>query len=66
MLTAPRDKQLYTLLVEGLANKEIAARMGITYYSAKTYIRELYKKLGVGSRAELMALEVRRLKGENS
>ncbi len=64
MLTAPRDKQLYTLILEGLANKEIAVRMGLTHATVKTYVRDLYKKLDVKSREELMALEIRRLKPE--
>ena len=44
------------LLVQGLSEKEVADKMGITPSTAHGYIKILHKRLKVHSRAELLAL----------
>jgi DNA-binding NarL/FixJ family response regulator len=51
VLTA-RQQQILSLLVLGLANAEIAARLYLTESTVKTHVRAIYAKLGVRSRKE--------------
>jgi len=47
----PRQLQLLRALAAGRANKELAHDLGITEATVKGYLKELYAKLGVTSRA---------------
>lgn len=47
----PRQLQLLRALAAGSANKELAHDLGISESTAKGYLKELYAKLGVTSRA---------------
>lgn len=58
-LTA-RELQVLRTLAEGLANKEIAARLGISEHTAKFHVTQILAKLGVGSRAQAVAAGIRR------
>lgn len=53
-LTA-RESEIANLLQEGLANKEIALRLGITTRTVKNHLHHVYDKLGVHSRGEVAA-----------
>jgi DNA-binding NarL/FixJ family response regulator len=55
-----REREVLALLADGLANKQIAARLGISKNTVKTHLELLFDKLGVGSRAEAVATGVRR------
>ena len=55
-----REREILALLADGLANKQIAARLGISKNTVKTHIELLFDKLGVSSRAEAVATGVRR------
>jgi DNA-binding NarL/FixJ family response regulator len=57
-LTA-REAQILALLAEGLVNKEIAARLGISRHTVKTHLAALFHKLGVTTRAEAVAAGAR-------
>ena len=57
-LTA-REAQVLALLAEGLVNKEIAARLGISRHTVKTHLAALFHKLGVTTRAEAVAAGAR-------
>ncbi|HKC80247.1 MAG TPA: helix-turn-helix transcriptional regulator, partial [Gemmatimonadaceae bacterium] len=47
-----REREILALLADGLANKQIAARLGISKNTVKTHLELLFDKLGVSSRAE--------------
>ncbi len=47
-----REQAVLELLVEGLHNKEMAARLGISRRTVDRYCDNIYAKLGVGSRTE--------------
>lgn len=51
-LTA-RERQVLVLLVEGLANKEVARKLGISVRTAETHREHLSRKLGIASIAGL-------------
>jgi DNA-binding CsgD family transcriptional regulator/PAS domain-containing protein len=54
---------LATLLADGTGLRDAAARAGITYGSARVYLKSIYRKLDVHDRAQL-ALRLARLGGE--
>jgi len=51
-----RDRELLRLLFGGCDVAAIASRMGIQCSSAATYIKRLYRKLGISGQRELLAL----------
>jgi DNA-binding NarL/FixJ family response regulator len=57
-LTA-REAQILALLAEGLVNKQVAARLGISRHTVKTHLAALFHKLGVSTRAEAVAAGAR-------
>lgn len=52
---APRQRQVLELLLEGLADKEIAERLGISRHTVNQYTKQIYRRFGVTSRAVLTA-----------
>ncbi len=52
---SPREKETAVMLLQGQSAKQIAETLGITVNTANFHIKNLYKKLGVGSRSELFA-----------
>ena len=46
----PREAQVLGLLAEGLSNKAMAKRLGISPETVKDYLNGVYRKLGVGDR----------------
>ncbi|SRR5579871_2066307 len=55
-----REREILALLADGLGNKQIAARLGISTNTVKTHLELLFDKIGVSSRAEAVATGVRR------
>ena len=49
----PRETELVRLVSEGLRNKEIAFRLGLTEGTVKVNLHRIYEKLGVSTRVEL-------------
>lgn len=52
---SPREAQLAALLRQGLGNKQIAAALGLSEGTVKFHLRNLYAKLGVRDRAQVVA-----------
>ena len=50
---APRERQLIRFVREGLRNREIAQKLGVTEGTVKTYLHAVFEKLGVTNRTEL-------------
>jgi DNA-binding NarL/FixJ family response regulator len=55
----PREQEVLGLLSEGLSNKHIAARLGITERTAKFHVNAILGKLGAESRTEAVVLAAR-------
>lgn len=47
-----REAQILVLVSEGLLNKEISARLNISFFTVKAHLRKIYEKLHVRCRAE--------------
>jgi len=58
-LTA-REQQIVQGIEDGLSYKLIAARLGIHISTVRTHIRQVYRKLEVNSKGEVMALARKR------
>lgn len=50
---APREKELIAHVRQGLRNREIAERLGVTEGTVKVYLHSIYEKLGIANRTEL-------------
>ena len=46
-----RERQVLELMRDGLAKKEIAARMDLSFHTVDGYLRNIYTKLHVHSQA---------------
>jgi NarL family two-component system response regulator YdfI len=56
----PRESEVLQMLASGLANKEIAARLGISEHTVKFHVASILGKLGAGTRTEAVSLGIRR------
>ena len=53
-LLSKREMDVVRSLSEGLTNREIAERLGLSQHTIKNYLFRVYDKLGVSSRLELL------------
>jgi NarL family two-component system response regulator YdfI len=58
-LTA-REVEVLGMLAEGLGNKTIASRLGISTHTAKFHVASILAKLGAGGRTEAVTIGMRR------
>jgi len=56
----PREREVLELVAQGLANKEIASRLGISERTVKFHIASIMDKLGAENRAQATALALQR------
>lgn len=47
----PRQDEVLSLIADGLTDKEIAARLGLTKRTVRTYVERLFARHGVHNRA---------------
>ena len=55
-LLSKRELEVVQCLAEGLTNREIAKRLGLSQHTIKNYLFRVFDKLGVSSRLELLFL----------
>jgi len=53
-LLATRETHVANLVAEGLPNKEVALRLGLTEHTVSNYLFRIYNKLGISTRVELV------------
>lgn len=58
-LLTPREREILTLLGEGLSNKAMARRLGISVHTVKFHLEALFTKLDATSRAEAVVKGLR-------
>jgi DNA-binding NarL/FixJ family response regulator len=50
-----RQREVLDVLVEGLSEKDVADRLGISIHTVHNHITAIYQALGIKSHAELLA-----------
>lgn len=58
LLTA-REREVLQGVVDGLGDKQVAARLNLSPETVRTHVKNIYKKLQVGSRGELISRAAR-------
>lgn len=58
-LLTPRELEVVQLLAQGLANKEIAYKLGVSDHTAKFHVNAILTKLGAQSRTEAVVRAVK-------
>jgi predicted ATPase/DNA-binding CsgD family transcriptional regulator len=53
-----REREVMSLLAEGLTNAQIAGRMMLSTVTVNAYLRSIYSKLGVSSRTQAMRVVI--------
>lgn len=53
-----REAEVVESVAQGLSNRQIAERMGLSQHTIKNYLFRIFDKLGVSSRVELLSLTV--------
>ncbi len=54
-LLSKRQEQVVVLVSEGLSNREIACKLGLSEHTVKNHLFRVFEKLGISSRVELVA-----------
>lgn len=49
-----REREILELIIAGLSNKEIASRLGVSVLTLRWHLKQIYKKLHVHSRVEVV------------
>ncbi|MDP3069958.1 MAG: response regulator transcription factor [Opitutaceae bacterium] len=55
----PRERQIVEGMADGLSNKQIAARLGLSPHTTEDYTRNIYEKLHVNTRSGAVAKAMR-------
>jgi DNA-binding NarL/FixJ family response regulator len=55
----PRETEVLSLIARGLRNAEVAAALGLTLHTVAGYVKSVYAKLGISSRAEAAQRAIR-------
>jgi DNA-binding NarL/FixJ family response regulator len=54
----PRERQILGLMAEGMDNREVARRLGVSYATVRSHVRNLLGKLGARSKLEAVVRAV--------
>jgi two-component system nitrate/nitrite response regulator NarL len=54
VLLTKREDDVVNLVVDGLSNREVAQKLGLTEHTVSNYLFRIYEKLGISSRVELV------------
>jgi DNA-binding NarL/FixJ family response regulator len=58
-LLVKREQEIAGLVAEGLMNRDIAQKLGLSEHTISNYLFRIYEKLGISSRVELVLHMVR-------
>ena len=65
-LLSKRERQVVNAVAEGLTNREIGERLGLSRHTIKNYLLHVFDKLGVSNRVELLFLSLRQTPNEEN
>ena len=54
LVLTPRELEILACVAEGKTNKEIAARLGISEHTVRSYVSAILAKLGARSRTQAL------------
>jgi DNA-binding NarL/FixJ family response regulator len=57
----PRQQQVMDGLIRGLTERQLALRLGISRHTVHDYVKSIYARFGVCSRAELLSVLIQSL-----
>ena len=57
-LLTKREQEIVPLVAQGLTNREISSRLGVSEHTIKNHLFRTYEKLGISSRVELILYAV--------
>ena len=57
---SPREREVLTLIAEGMSNAQIAERLSISEKTVRNHVSNLFDKLGVWTRAQAMVFALER------
>lgn len=63
-LLTPREAQILDAIADGLTNKAIARRLGISLHTVKFHVESVFRKLGASTRTEAVARATERRREE--
>jgi DNA-binding CsgD family transcriptional regulator len=63
-LLTPRETQILDAIADGLTNKAIARRLGISLHTVKFHVESVFRKLGASTRTEAVARAAERRREE--
>ena len=55
-LLTSREADVARLICDGLIDREIAERLGLSHHTVKDYLKRIYSKFRVHARAQLVSL----------
>lgn len=61
-----REKEIASMIGQGLRNKEIAAKLHISEATVKTHLSHIFQKLGIKNRAQLITFAIKNRNISNS
>ncbi len=59
-----RERQVLSYVFEGLINKEIAERIGVSESSVKATLQQLFSKTGVRTRSQLVRVALEQYRNQ--
>jgi len=55
LMLSPRERHVIVYLIQGDSRKEVARKLGLSEHTVGDYLKEIYRKFEVNSRAELLS-----------
>ena len=62
-LLTKREDDVVKLVADGLSNRNVAQKLGLTEHTVSNYLFRIYEKLGISSRVELVLYALKQKQG---